>query len=124
MATPTGIDTVRPNAVVRQRVPIAATQATPTLLLRMKTHPLARQIVRVHMAGPCIQNISTIISLTPLHVTIISHLDKRSSLVHYHRMILYSSIHVCYNSGVVIYYECVSSGSGAAGSLSGPDLST
>jgi len=33
----------------------------------------------------------------------ISHLDKRSSLVHYHRMILYSSIHVCYSSGEVIY---------------------
>jgi len=47
MATPTGIDTVRPNAVVRQQVPIAATQATPILMLRIKTHPLARQIVRV-----------------------------------------------------------------------------
>lgn len=33
----------------------------------------------------------------------ISHLDKRSSLVHYHRMTLYPSIHVCYNSGEVIY---------------------
>ena len=65
VATPTGIDTVRSNAVVRQQVPITATQATPILMLRIKTHPLARQIVRVQMAGPCIQNTSTFISLTP-----------------------------------------------------------
>jgi hypothetical protein len=37
----------------------------------------------------------------------ISHLDQRSSLAHYHRMILYPSIHVCYNSGEVIYCVCV-----------------
>jgi hypothetical protein len=36
MATPTGIDAVRPNAVAHQQVPIAATQATPILMLRIK----------------------------------------------------------------------------------------
>lgn len=107
MATPTGIDTV-----VRQQEPIAATQATPILMLRIKIHPLARQIVRVQMAGPCIQNTSTFISFTPPTRHNISHIDKRSSLAHYHRMILYPSIHVCYNSGEVIYCVYDSSGSG------------
>lgn len=92
MATPTGIDTV-----VRQQVPMA-TQATPILMLRIKTYPLARQIVRVHMAGPYMYtehfHIHIIDSPTRHNI---SHLDKRSSLVHYHRTILYPSIHVCYN---------------------------
>jgi hypothetical protein len=113
MATPTGIDTVRSNAVVRQQVAIAATQATPILMLRIKTQPLApadrastngRTMYTEHF------HIHIIDSPTRHNI---SHLDKRSSLVHYHRTILYPSIHVCYNSGEVIYCVCVSSGSGA-----------
>jgi hypothetical protein len=110
MATPTGIDTVRPNAVVRQQVPIAATTSD--------TYPHAPN--KNLSSGPADRASTNGRTMYTEHFHIyiidsptrhnISHLDKRSSLVHYHRTILYSSIHVCYNSGEVIYCVCVSSG--------------
>jgi hypothetical protein len=97
MATPAGIDTV-----VRQQVPIAATQATPILMLRIKTHPLVRQIVQVHMAGPCMyytEHFHIYIIDSPTRHNV-SHLDKRSSLVHYHRTIyIQASMYVTIRRG-------------------------
>jgi hypothetical protein len=139
MATPTGIDTVRPNAVVRQQVLIAATQATPILMLRINKYSSPGPADRASTNGRTMytEHFHIYIIDSPTRHNI-SHLDKRSSLVHYHRTILYPSIHVCYNSGEVIYCVCVSSchtspntfltlrgAYGYGGSdLSGPDLST
>ena len=57
---------------------IAVTQAIPFPMLRMKINP---QVVQVQMAGPCIQDTTLIIDSTRHNI---SHLDTRSSLVHYH----------------------------------------